>query len=213
MSTTLGWPLTQPTLAVGPGVCLRPFTAHDVDAIYDAHQDPEHLRWVPVRQPYTRESAERFALGVSTEMWAEESGCVFAIADPRTGDLLGSVGVPFIDHAAGQAEIGYWVVPAARGRGIATASLRAVSDWLFDTLGLTTLTLHIEPDNPASLAVARGAGFEQVPGDMTFDVLGHDRTFCEWRRERVVSMVTAEPDWLSGETGRPRHASDATRTH
>jgi RimJ/RimL family protein N-acetyltransferase len=33
------------------------------------------------------------------------------------------------------AEIGYWTAVAARGRGIAPAAVRAVSDWVLDAFG------------------------------------------------------------------------------
>lgn len=209
--TILGWPRTQPTLAVGPGLCLRPFVDADVDDILAAHQDGEHLRWIPVQQPYTRQKAERFALGVSAEMWAEESGCSFAIADTTTNALLGSVGVPFIDHSLKHAEVGYWVAPWARGRGVATASLRALSRWLLDEVELLTLTLHVQPENHASLAVARNAGYEQRQ-EVDMDVLGDVRTFVQFALDAHQTLELAEPDWLSTD-GKPHLPRPTTPAH
>jgi RimJ/RimL family protein N-acetyltransferase len=57
----------------------------------------------------------------------------------------------------GPAEIGYWTVSAARGRGIATAAVRAVTQWAFDHLGpagLTELKLVHDVVNQASCRVA-----------------------------------------------------------
>jgi GNAT superfamily N-acetyltransferase len=47
-----------------------------------------------------------------------------------------------VDLEDGLAEIGYWVVPAARGRGIAPRALVAVSNWAIDELGLHRLELQ-----------------------------------------------------------------------
>lgn len=197
MLITLGWPRHQPTLAAGPGLCLRPFEARDVDDVHLAHQDEAMLKYVPVPQPYTRAKAERFALGVSAEMWAEESGCTFAIAETDTGRLLGSVGVPFMDHVDREAQVGYWVAPWGRRRGVATAGLRTLSDWLLTEVRAANILLHIEDENVASVAVARAAGYTRLESQVSTELFGEYRTFREWEQTAPREQrACAEPDWL-----------------
>jgi RimJ/RimL family protein N-acetyltransferase len=60
------------------------------------------------------------------------------------------------------AEIGYWIAVAARGRGIAPAAVRAVTDWVFEAFagaGLRQVMLVHDVDNPASCRVAEKAGY------------------------------------------------------
>jgi RimJ/RimL family protein N-acetyltransferase len=60
------------------------------------------------------------------------------------------------------AEIGYWTAVAARGRGVAPAAVRAVTDWVFDAFAGTSLRqimLVHDVDNPASCRVAEKAGY------------------------------------------------------
>jgi RimJ/RimL family protein N-acetyltransferase len=60
------------------------------------------------------------------------------------------------------AEIGYWTAVAARGRGIAPAAVRAVTDWVFDAFAgasLRQVMLVHDVDNPASCRVAEKAGY------------------------------------------------------
>lgn len=200
MSTRQGWPRRQPTLEAGPDLILRPFTALDVDALVEAHADEEMKRYVPTPDggAYTRAHAERFALGVTTEMWAEESGCSFVIADTTTDELLGSVGVPHIDYATRQAMLGYWTAPWGRRRGAATAGLRAVSDWLLTEIGLHSIILYIDDANVGSVAVARAAGFTRLAEDAEFDVHGTLHVCGRWTLERSPeAMVCADPDWLT----------------
>jgi RimJ/RimL family protein N-acetyltransferase len=62
----------------------------------------------------------------------------------------------------GTAEIGYWTAVAARGRGIAPAAVRAVTDWVFDALAgasLRQIMLVHDVGNPASCRVAEKAGY------------------------------------------------------
>lgn len=59
-------------------------------------------------------------------------------------------------------EIHYWTAVAARGRGVAPAAARAVTDWAFDAFGASSLRqimiVH-DLDNPASCRVAEKAGY------------------------------------------------------
>jgi RimJ/RimL family protein N-acetyltransferase len=60
------------------------------------------------------------------------------------------------------AEIGYWTAMAARGRGIAPAAVRAVTDWVFDAFAgasLRQIMLVHDAGNPASCRVAEKAGY------------------------------------------------------
>lgn len=59
----------------------------------------------------------------------------------------------------GQGEVAYWVLPEARGRGVAPRALQAMSTWLFDHVGLHRLELAHSTRNTASCRVATKAGY------------------------------------------------------
>ena len=88
---------------------------------------------------------------------AERDGC-WAVTD-GAGVVLGRVALREIRLADGVAECTYWVLPAARGRGVATAATVAVARWAVDELGLHRLLLLHSTANPASCRVAAKAGF------------------------------------------------------
>lgn len=88
--------------------------------------------------------------------WAAETGAGWAVDDH--GVLLGRVGFR-VDLAEGSAEAGYWVVPAARGRGVAPRALRAVTEWMFANVGLHRIELSHSSANEASCRVAMKAGY------------------------------------------------------
>ena len=89
---------------------------------------------------------------------SDETHASWAVAD-RSGALLGSVSVHRIDHDQGGAEIGYFVLPAARGRGVARAAVDAASAYVFDTLQVRRLELFHAVENGASCRVAAAARF------------------------------------------------------
>nr|WP_296068115.1 GNAT family N-acetyltransferase [uncultured Actinoplanes sp.] len=75
------------------------------------------------------------------------------IGEAGGGDSGGSV------ERLGGAQVGYWMDPSARGHGVATAAVRALSEWAFDRLHLSMIEWRAEVGNVASRRVAEKAGF------------------------------------------------------
>jgi RimJ/RimL family protein N-acetyltransferase len=90
------------------------------------------------------------------------AGTVLALAiEGRDGErALGNVNLAGIGDRDGvrEAEIGYWLVPEARGRGLATAATSLLTDWGLRNLGLERIEFAILPDNLASQRVAERVG-------------------------------------------------------
>lgn len=144
----------------GTGVRLRAYRPDDAEAVAIGYDDPLSHRFLPaLPSPFTVAHAERFLSEGVTSIFAD-GGAVYAIADPETDDLLGGIGFDKVVAGRGQAEIGYWVGPWARGRGVATAAVRALSGHALDA-GLQRLELLTHWDNPLSMRVALAAGYRR----------------------------------------------------
>jgi RimJ/RimL family protein N-acetyltransferase len=63
------------------------------------------------------------------------------------------------DQPAG--ELSYWLLPAARGRGLALAAVRAMIDSVVPGLGLRSVVLDIEDGNVPSIRLAERLGAER----------------------------------------------------
>jgi RimJ/RimL family protein N-acetyltransferase len=169
-------------LPAGP-VLLRPWQDDDVDAAWDALQDPEIRLW------NGSGSASRDDAGSmlrARQDWGNQDHASWAIAHPVTRALLGSLSLYKIDHGQATAEIGYWPAPAARGRGTATWAVDAGCRWAFGALGLERIELCHAVENVASARVAEKAGFvlegRRRRAYRYGDGLRHDE-FC-WSRLR-----------------------------
>ncbi len=77
-------------------------------------------------------------------------------AEPR---VIGGIGVR---HERGMHEMGYWLTPDAWGKGYATEAGHAVLHAARHALGLKRIFARHFEDNPASGAVLRKLGFQQV---------------------------------------------------
>lgn len=100
-----------------------------------------------------------------------ENGClraefgIFVVVRKEDGRAIGSLGFHSAPDAAGRTEIGYDLVPEARGQGYATEAVRALAARTFANTPTKALFAHTEPANSPSQAVLSRAGFVRVPGE------------------------------------------------
>jgi RimJ/RimL family protein N-acetyltransferase len=150
--------MTPENLA-GEGVLLRKWELSDVDDLARACDDPQTARFLPhIPSPYTVDDAHWWITQGAPAAWAE-GACAFAVTDPSSGKILGGAGIGKTSSLRRQSEIGYWVAPWARGRGVATAATRVLSGWAFAHRGVERLELLAAKENEASQRVALAAGF------------------------------------------------------
>ncbi|MEU4704368.1 GNAT family N-acetyltransferase [Nonomuraea dietziae] len=145
----------QPVLTSERSLLLRPWRREDAPMILDAFKDPGTRHW-HARTVDSIGEAEELIEGY-TQGWRAESSATWAVVT-ATDEVLGRVALRGIDHAAGEAEVAYWMRASARGRGAATAGVRTLSAWAFG-VGVHRLYLNHSTMNEASCRVAQKAGF------------------------------------------------------
>lgn len=142
-----------------PRLTLRPGWPEDAAALTAAiaHEDVatmlSRLPW-----PYTRAHAEEWLArpkvpqDLALLIWSHGGDVLW---------LAGAVGVHPMQDGDGY-EIGYWLTPAARGRGYATEAGRAMLGIARYAMGLTRLTGGHFVDNAASRRVLTKLGFRDT---------------------------------------------------
>jgi RimJ/RimL family protein N-acetyltransferase len=138
-------------------ITLRAPNEDDVDALYEACQDPEIQRWTGVPSPYLRDDAVAFLARMREEGRSGRTAQFLAV--DAEGRLLGSFAVMEMDKRPGYGEIGYWVAAGARGQGVATRAVTLLRDWAAAELGLELIELLIHTGNEPSKRVAERTGF------------------------------------------------------
>ncbi|MBC7303496.1 MAG: GNAT family N-acetyltransferase [Nocardia sp.] len=145
------------TLTDGTVWLTRP-TGADIDRIVECCQDPEVQRWTTIPVPYQRCDTEEFLDRIVAPGWADNTP-VWAIRTAEDGQVEGMVGL----HARGpgSCEIGFWLTPGHRGRGLMSRAITLVCDFGFATEGLALdrIMWRAIVGNVPSAAVARRNGF------------------------------------------------------
>jgi RimJ/RimL family protein N-acetyltransferase len=136
---------------------LEPLDERHVSGFERLLEDPDVIRntRVPTEPP---PGFAEYWLDRYIEGWRDGTRAGFAVLSPE-GEFLGFTGLVDLQAEARQGEIGYVVAREARGRGVAGRSLRLVTDWALDTLGLQRVELHIDAENEASIRVAERCGY------------------------------------------------------
>ena len=93
-------------------------------------------------------------------MWDEGDGRHFAIVE-GDDEFLGGVNFHNIREEHNRAEIGFWLAPWARGRGVGTEAVGKACAWAFERWNLVRIEMTTLPDNDGSLALARKLGFQR----------------------------------------------------
>src|SRR5687767_8157871 len=143
-----------PTLSDGR-VLLRAMEPRDLPAVEAGIHDPDVIRWIgpqlPTARDVLRQGEERWALGSPTL-----SICTL------DGTCIGKIWLSVSEIDRSTASIGYWVLPAGRGRGVATSAVQLLSTWAVEELGVTNLRITTAPDNAGSQRVAEKSGYQRV---------------------------------------------------
>lgn len=155
--------------------------------------DQRVMQYIGNGRPWNREQARQRHQACLTH-WAEHNFGWRAILDRPGGRFLGLAAlnylgalVPGIEESA--IEIGWWLDPGARGRGIATEAAAAVRDEAFTRLHATRIVARLQPRNHASARVAARLGMRlhgEAPGRAD---------------EPVLVYLLDRPRWQAGLAG------------
>jgi RimJ/RimL family protein N-acetyltransferase len=140
---------------------MRPLRVGDVDDLVAMHADPLTRR---VFGEWARGQVEDW-VERSVREWEEREHGKLAILDRESGAFLGRSGLRFWPQFD-EVEVGWVLMPAARGHGVATEAGRASIEWGFRDFALPCVTAMIAPDNEASTAVAQRLGMTPLREDV-----------------------------------------------
>jgi RimJ/RimL family protein N-acetyltransferase len=174
---------------------LRRYRFGDGAALFAAlapHRE-ELMQWMEWPRRHQRvEDSESYARRMNAEFTLRRA-MPMAIFD-RDGNYLGGAGFHVPDWNTPKAEIGYFLVPPARGTGIASDVVRLQIHYAFDQMQMNRIWGSCDAANDASSGVMRRAGMREE-GWLRAETRDHHGNV---RDTRVFGLTLDDyPDWTA----------------
>ena len=171
-------PLAYPDPPLTDGVvALRRWARDDLGCVEEATQDPDIPKGTTVPAVFT--PAE--GLAWIERQWSrhdEGTGLSQAITHAVSNEALGA-GV-LMARNPGAFELGYWLIPRARGQGFGSRAVGLLARWAVTEAALARVEALVVPDNIASQRVLEKAGFRRE---------GLLRSYLVFERERADALM------------------------
>ena len=171
-------PLAYPDPPLTDGVVvLRRWARDDLGCVEEATQDPDIPKGTTV--PATFTPAEGMAwIERQLSRHDEGTGLSQAIAHAASNEALGAA--VLMTRKPGTVEIGYWLIPRARGRGFGSGAVGLLARWAVIDVSLARVEALVVPDNIASQRVLEKVGFQRE---------GHLRSYLVFERQRADALI------------------------
>lgn len=136
-------------------VVLRPTTLDSISDIYKAiKSNRNYLRtWLPFVDSTTDESYTR----AYVQSVIDNEEVQYSIYD--FNKFIGRIGFNHMDSINHKAEIGYWIIEEAQGKGIITKSVKELLMLAFTDLNLNKIVIKAGVENTKSRSIPERLGF------------------------------------------------------
>jgi RimJ/RimL family protein N-acetyltransferase len=180
------WPTEVPTLQYGL-ITLRKPEERDIVPLFEGVQDPIIPQFTRIPANYQMANAEHYVRERSPNGFTMRTELQLALE--YDGKFAGALSFHTLDLDSAKAEIGYWLTAEVRGKGVATAATRLLTEYGFESIGFHRIEALVVSSNVPSLKVLKNAGYMQE---------GIKRDACcqdDGTREDMVLFAAIRTDW------------------
>lgn len=163
---------------------LREYAESDAEAFYRLNSDPAVMRFVGDALVESVDQARRIIRAYPMADYRTYGFGRWACALRESEEVIGFAGLKFLPET-GEVDLGYRLLPAYWGQGLATEAGVAVVRYGFETLKLAEITALVRPGNNASMRVLAKCGLLRTG---TVDYRGHKVT--RYASQRPTSFAT-----------------------
>jgi len=180
------WPNEVPTLHHGL-ITLRKPEERDIVPLFEGVQDPIIPKFTRIPANYQMATAEHYVRERSPNGFTMRTELQLALE--YDGKFSGALSFHTLDLEDAKAEIGYWLTADARGKGVATAATKLMTQYGFETIGFHRIEALVVESNKPSLKVLSNAGYQQE------GVLRDKCVQDDGSREDMILFAAIRTDW------------------
>ena len=144
-------------------VIIRELRDRDLDVLAAMRNDMQIYRYEPTFLEELSGTPEEALRAIRNMDLNEDRQCILGIYEKSDPDVLAGLAELYdYKHSGKVISIGYRLRPECWGKGIGTACVRALLDFIHENTEVTLVTAHVIPDNGASARVLLKNGFEYL---------------------------------------------------
>lgn len=139
---------------------IRRICEDDAEAVFKYRSDAvtnEYQGWLPK----TINDVYDFVKRVPADINIPGTWFQVVIIISETDEVVGDIGIHFLDTDSRQVEIGYTLAKKHHGKGYATEGVKRTVDFLFNELDKHRVTASIDPGNHSSIKLMERLGFRK----------------------------------------------------
>ncbi|PID91627.1 MAG: GNAT family N-acetyltransferase [Bacteroidetes bacterium] len=144
---------------------LRALEPEDLDILYTWENNPDIWHLSTILAPWSRHVLRQYLAQAAEDIYTQKQ--LRLLIETRDDERpLGAIDLHDFDAHHRRAGVGILIAePADRRQGYAREALETLISYSFNILNLNQLHCLVKPDNEASLALFKGAGFK-VSGEI-----------------------------------------------
>ncbi len=148
----------QPKVLETKRLILRRLTTDDLDALFALYRDPEVRKYFSEGTLTYEETKEELEWIINV-YYGQYGFGLWATIHKETGKFMGRCGLlPWTIEQRPEVEVAYMLAKAYWGQGLGTEVAQAIVQYGFEQLHLSRLICLIDPENEASIKVAKKIG-------------------------------------------------------
>jgi RimJ/RimL family protein N-acetyltransferase len=140
---------------------LRPIVMDDAEAIFQYRSDSgtnQYQHWIPKT---INDVHDFIKYRVSPTIDMIDTWYQFVIIEKEQGEIIGDIGVHFLDSDKKQVELGCTFDKKFQGKGYATEAMRETINFLFNVLHKHRIIVSTDPRNIKAIRLIERLGFRK----------------------------------------------------
>lgn len=145
----------------GKTISLRALEPTDLDILYKWENDANLWMVTDTMAPFSRQMLWQYLENYTGDIYQSRELRLMA-CDTVTGEPVGTVDFFNFSPLNNRAELGLFIAPEWRGRGIGREALELLCDYACNHIGLRQIYVYIPVDNEPCLSLFDDYGFTRV---------------------------------------------------
>jgi len=169
---------------------IKPLQFKDAEILFQYRSDArvfKYQAWRPINRAEAEAFIQKFTHG---NFGAAHTWYQLGLFLQQTSELIGDIGLHFLEKSSQGVEIGFTINPAFQRQGFAHEAAREILSFLFKTMKKHRVTASVDPRNTASMRLLEKLGLRK-------EAHFHQSLWCrgEWVDDVIYAILCH--DWTA----------------